>query len=520
MTGSHSAKFGTTLQWGESRRSQDGHIAQSQQLTIFGSPFRAVFNTFPLDAGGAAWDTNYMRSFGLYAQDQWTVDRLTINAGVRWDYGKSGYPDHTLPDITWGASNSFDGQDVNIWKDLSPRLGLVYDMFGNGRTALKVTANRYVDGFGTTLAGSINPAIQNSATFYTWIDALCLSGTCVAGDGIAQGDPRLGFPNGELLSFGNNPAFGTPLITEVFDEDWAFGWGKRAANWEFSGGVQHELVRGLSLNATYFRRIFTNFSAVNNRLQNPEDFDPYCVTIPNDNRLPNPGQELCGFYEVRTGAVGLEDDITTSADNFGKRTQDWNGVDFTVNARMDNGLLLQGGLSTGRTAENDCDLNANLNNPSGASETGTQESQLFCDKKTVFLTQVKFLGSYTLPYDIQISGTLQSLPGQELHAHVTYTSAQIEPSLGRPIDGGTKTIEVIDVGTEYGDRLLQFDLRVTKILNFGGARVRAMFDLYNVFNDSTALELNNQYAATGANWLRPNLIIPGRLAKFAFQLDF
>ena len=47
-----------------------------------------------------------------------------------------------------------------------------------------------------------------------------------------------------------------------------------------------------------------------------------------------------------------------------------------------------------------------------------------------------------------------------------------------------------------------------------------MFDIYNVFNDSTPLELNNQYAATGANWLRPNLIIPDRLLKFAFQLDF
>ena len=437
VTGSHSAKFGTTLQWGNSVRSQDGHRAQSQVFTYFGFPFRAVFNVFPLEAEknkGGAWDTNQMRSFGFYAQDQWTLDRLTLNYGVRLDLFQGLYPDHTLPQTTWFPGASFLSQTVANWKDLSPRLGLVYDLRGDGRTTLKVTASRYVDGAGTTLAGRINPALQNDRAFYTWIDNCCLPTAgpvdCIAGDGITQGDPRLGFPNSELLSFTSNVAFGTPAITEVFDGKWAKGWGTRFANWEFSGGVQHELLTSMSLNVTYFRRIYQNFEAVNNRLNNPGDYDPYCVTIPTDNRLPNSGQELCGFYEVKPAAFGLVDEITTSGADFEKRTHHWDGLDVTVNARMDNGLLLQGGLSTGRTTEDDCDLIANLNNPSGSSNTGTQVSALHCAMQTAFLTQVKFLGSYPLPYDIQIAGTLQSLPGQELHAHVTYTSAQIEPSLG------------------------------------------------------------------------------------------
>ena len=520
VTGSHSAKFGTTLQWGNSARRQGGFPFQSRVINLFGNPVQAQYSTYPLGSSEDAdtWDTNYMRSFGLYAQDQWTVDRLSVNAGLRFDYFRGGYPDHTLPETTWGAATSFPGQDVATWKDLSPRLGLVYDLRGDGKTALKVTANRYVDGLGTTFAGGINPALSNTTVDRTWLDGafgICIpTVVCIPGDGIAQGDPRLTFPNGELLSFSPNPAFGTPIITEFFDPDWAFGWGKRFANWEFSGGVQQELTSGMSLNVSVFRRIYVNYAAQNNRTENPGDFDPYCVTVPTDSRLPNSGQELCGLFEVNpTTFVLLDDEITTFADNFGTRTSHWTGVDVTMNARMDNGLLLQGGVSSGRTSNDQCELNANLNNP----------GQLYCATQTAMLTQVKFLGSYTLPYDIQVSGTFQSLPGQNVLANVTYSAAELTAALGRPTNVSNRTIQVIEPGTVYGDRLNQFDVRAAKIISSGPAQFRLMFDLYNVFNDSTPLELNNQYGATtggGTAWQRPALIIPGRLAKFAFQIDF
>ena len=177
---------------------------------------------------------------------------------------------------------------------------------------------------------------------------------------------------------------------------------------------------------------------------------------------------------------------------------------------MDNGLLLQGGVSTGRQSEDDCELAAALDNP----------STLYCAWQTPFLTQVKFLSSYTLPYDIQIAGTFQSLPGNEILANMTFPSSQISAGLGRPSNTATTAIQVIEPGTEYTERLNQFDLRLTKILTFGPSRVRAMFDIYNLFNDSTPLQRNNQYGATGPTWQSPQLVIPGRLIKFAFQLDF
>lgn len=525
VTGSHSAKFGTTFQVGNSARSQDGHLFHSQQLNNFGSPVAAQFSIFPLKSEGP-WDTNYMRAIGVYGQDQWTLDRLTINAGARFDYFRGGYPDHTLPRTTWGPGASFPGQDVATWKDLSPRLGLAYDLRGDGKTALKVTANRYVAGYGTTLAGGINPALQNVGSGYrTWLDGafgLCIPPvSCIPGDGIPQGDPRNPVANGELIGAAPNRAFGTPTITSFVDPEWAFGWGSRLADWEFSGGVQHELIAGVSLNASYFRRLYSNFSAVDNRLHNPEDFDPFCVTVPTHAGLPNSGQPMCGLYEVKQAKFGIADQFTTAAENFGKRTQHWNGGDFTVNARMANGVLLQGGVSTGRGTQDQCEVNANLNNPAGDADIRT--SALHCATQEPFLTQVKFLGAYTLPYGIQIAGTFQSLPGQEILANVTYTAAEISAALGRPSTTSTTTIQVIEPTTEYSDRLNQFDLRLTKMFTLGRSRLRAMFDTYNIFNGSTALKLNNQYGAAvggGADWLRPQLVVPGRLLKFAFQLDF
>ena len=475
-----------------------------------------------------------MRSIGLYGQDQWTLDRLTVNAGLRFDYFRTGYPDHDLQETLYGPAAFFEGQDVATWKDLSPRLGVVYDLFGNGRTALKLSASRYVDGIGTTLASQVNPALQNDGSLRGWLDGdrigrICFSPDgvldigyllggptsfgCIPGDDIPQGDPTNVSPNGELVTRGD-VNFGTAVLDTTFDPDWAFGWGNRFANWEFSGGIQHELADGLSVNVSYFRRIFTNFRSTNNRLQNPEDFDPYCVTVRVDPRLPGGGgNELCGLYEVTPEKDGLQDSVWTFSDNFGKEQRHWNGVDVTMNARMDNGLLLQGGLSTGSTKFDDCDVRANLNNPGDP----------FCSSKTPFLTQVKFLGSYTLPYDIQIAATYQSLPGREIRSRMAFTFAEISASLGRPSSvglGNTRTIDVVERRTEYSERLNQFDLRLTKIFTLGTSRLRAMFDLYNLFNDSTPLELNRQYGLTGENWQAPQLIVPGRLLKFAFQLDF
>ena len=564
VTGSHSAKFGTSITRGNSDRIQDGYTTNAQILNLYmrgatnpqnGSdhgPLRATFNSFPLSQTDT-WESNYIWTIGTYAQDQWTTDRMTLNLGVRWDYFQGGYPDHAIPEAPFAAAKTFPGATPVGWHDLSPRLGLVYDLRGDGRTALKATASRYVTGYGTTLVGNgVNPALLNSSDVRFWVDGLdghpgagvpmgfgilpgCIptasdptASSCIPGDGLAQCDPTNPFPNGECLAGTSNTEFGTTATTAQFDEDWAKGWGKRRGNWEFSGGVQHELTDGLSMNATVFRRVFVNYDATNNPFQIPGEYNEYCVTVPSDpgkslGDLPGAGTERCGYFDINPDAFGQIQTLRTSADNFGERTNHWIGADFTVDARMDNGLVLQGGVSSGRKTESDCDLIANLNSPGGAAGRSRDD----CERQEPWLTQVKMIGSYTLPGDWQLSGVFQSIPGLPYSASASYAANEVRwvdgVTRGFGDGGRSENVNVLDRTSTYTDRLLQVDLRVTKIFNVGPSRIRLMVDLYNAFNDNTVLKFNNNYGSNrggGGNWLNPQLIIPARLLKFGAQLDF
>ena len=229
------------------------------------------------------------------------------------------------------------------------------------------------------------------------------------------------------------------------------------------------------------------------------------------------------LVDINPAAFGrLPDVITTHADAFGGESATWNGVDAKVDARLEQ-LLLQGGVSIGKTSTDFCALASQVPEvlpERGAALRGADTIPLnFCQIGTNWLTDIKLLASYTLPYDIQIAGTYQSLPGPERAAEVPFTSAQIEAALGRPLaGGGAVSVNVIEPGSVYGERFHQVDLRLTKIFNLGGAtRLRAMFDLYNLFN---ANAVTNEEYGFGPRYLNPVAIMPGRLGKFAFQFDF
>jgi hypothetical protein len=143
------------------------------------------------------------------------------------------------------------------------------------------------------------------------------------------------------------------------------------------------------------------------------------------------------------------------------------------------------------------------------------------------LTQVKLLGSYTLPLAIQLAATFQNIPGPQIAANALYTSAQIAPSLGRSLSSAASaTINIVQAGTLFGERLNQLDLRLTKILKVGKrVGVLASVDFYNALNASAVIGLNNTYGATtgataGAAWQTPFAIVSGRLTKVRLQLTF
>ena len=513
VTGSHNLKVGMTGQF--LRDSAFNHSAANwtDLGTFRGFPLRANFRT-----PGTA--VNNVRAFGFYAQEQWTLDRLTVNAGLRFDNFWSGFPDQTARASTWAPQDFFyEGQTATSWQDLQPRLGVAYDLRGDGRTALKFSASRAGQMDSSDWAIALNPGQTNRLQTRTWNDGLtgCVDTSCIPGDGLPQGDPLNPSPNGELLNPNTNLAFGQPVVNTFFDENWSTGWGNRHSNWEITAGVQQELVSGVSLDVSYFRRIFVSFPADDDRNVGPDDFDRFQVAIPDDPRLPNAGQMIT-LVDRRPEASRSPNRIFTSADHFGGESRTWQGLDITADARVQD-VLFQGGLSTGAFSTDNCAqltaLPENLPNTRGSAVRAPID---YCETSQNWLTQVKFLTSYTLPYDIQVAATLQNQEGPERIANVTYRSAAIGAVLGRPSIIGNQTVNVLEPGSMFGERFTQFDLRFTKIVGLGGGtQLRAMLDIFNLFNSNS---VTREQVAFGANWLAPQVIMAGRLAKFAFQLDF
>ena len=223
--------------------------------------------------------------------------------------------------------------------------------------------------------------------------------------------------------------------------------------------------------------------------------------------------------------------VIKSASNFGNVYGHWNGFDVNVDARLKNGLFLQGGVGTGKTMSDNCDivddvpeaLNAAV--PTGVQPTlapaGALVPAAFCHQESPFLTNFKGLASYTLPYGFRVSGTWQSLTGPLIAANQIYANAGagLAPgtTLNRPLTFAQATVNVVAPGSLYGDRLNQIDMRFSKLVKLGAGRLDINLDIYNALNSDAILAQSNAY---GATWTRPTTVIQPRFVKFSARWDF
>lgn len=470
-------------------------------------------------------DTNMDHNMGVFAQDKWTIDRLTAAYGVRYSYIHASTPEQRLGPSPFTPTRdlTFPAQDGFLtWHDLTPHLGAAYDVFGNGKTAVKVSLNKYLEvlSAGASIAQDPNPLNSLiTQTTRSWNDA--------NRNYVPECDLTNPRANGECGAMANSN-FGLPVPGNTFDPELMHGWGKRGFNWEFSSGVQHGILPRTSVDVSYFRRTYANFRVTDNRVLGPEDFDKFDVTTPLDPRLPGGGGYVVhGMYNLNPAKFGLpSNNVETRASNYGDRTEYWHGADVNVAMRFIPGLLLQGGTSTGRTVQDNCDLQANVPEPaesratSGLITTANVTALEYCHTATNWLTQIKLLGSYTIPrIDVRVSGTLQNLPGPPILANYNLPTAVAAQTLGRPLSGGAANVSVglIAPGTMYGDRLNQVDFRLAKLLRFGRTRTTVNVDFYNALNVSTVLSQNNTF---GPVWQRPSAILTPRFAKVSLQFDF
>jgi len=398
-------------------------------------------------------------------------------------------------------------------------------VFGNGKTAFKATLNKYLEGLGTTGFGPAqvtdapNPILSLSTTAgRTWADT-----------------DRDFVPDCDLNNFGlngecgplDNPNFGSVIPTRTYDPDLMKGWGKRSFNWEFTTSVQQEIIPRMSIEVQYARRWYGNIRVMDDLNVTPANYTPVTLNAPADSRLPNGGGYSVTGMAISPLAAGPSYFITLS-NNYGKQTEHFDGINTTFNARLQNGVLLQGGFGTGRQVTNDCEvvdklpemLHSFFGDPTRLFFFAARPRD-FCEQNNGWRTSVQGLAAYTIPkVDVQISGTFQNLPGAVVQANANYgvTAGIIPGALPSAYPFVPfQAFQIVDPGASYVERLNQIDFRVSKILRFGTTRTNVNFDFYNVTNSNSVLGENFAY---GPAWRAPTSIVLPRLFKFSAQFDF
>lgn len=447
-----------------------------------------------------------VRGTALYVQDQWSLGRLSVQGAVRYDrassYNVEGPfgPSRFVPvGVTLPATTG-----VDAYNDISLRGGLAYDLFGDNKTSVRVSAGQYRDAL---QAGGIfianNPiATRVTSTTRSWTDA--------NRNFVPDCDLMNRALNDECGPWGNQN-FGSAVPGTRYDPRLLNGWGVRQADSQLAAGIQREILPRLSAEVTYHHRWFTNFTATDNLLVGPSDYSPYSIVAPTDPRLPNGGGYTIGdLWDINPTSFGRVDDFVAPSKDYGEQVRYWHGVDVNISSRMSNSLMFQGGTSTGRLVTDNCDVTPKLDNP----------SERFCRVVAPFATQFKGLTAYTIPkVDVQLSATIQSLPGASLTANLVVQSATVAQTLGRPLAGGASsvTINLIAPQTVFGDRINQVDFRVAKVLRYGRSRAQIGVDIFNVMNSNVPLGYIQTF---GSTWLRPTSVMDARFARVSGQIDF
>jgi hypothetical protein len=470
---------------------------------------------------------------GVFAQDQWTVKRLTVNYGVRFDYYNAYVPEQHMPATKFVPARDFEPvYDVPLWKDLSPRFGAAYDLFGNGRTAVKASIGRYVGKTAISIAADNNPVTRSVLNVTrTWTDA--------NGNYVPDCNLAVFSINGECGAI-NNANFGRVNANATRYADEAIhGWGVRDYLWDIAAEVQQQLGAGVSLNAGYYRNWYDNFLVTDNGEVAPADYSPFCITAPNDARLPGGGgYSVCGLYDISPVKFGRVTNLVTRAEHYGKLRYVSNFINVSVNTRLSSGAQFSAGVDTGQTVSDAC---FNVDSPGagaagnlpGVSRTPTPftatevNGRKICRATTPWSANAQFKanGSYPLPGDFAVSGTLQNVAGPMITANYTVPNALVAPSLGRDLAacGGrtpctaTVAVPLVAPQTMFEPRRTQLDLRLTKFVRLTRAQFQLNLDVYNALNASNVVTLNTNY---GPSWLQPTSFLTGRLYEIGMQWSF
>jgi hypothetical protein len=481
VTGSHAFKTGIQYGWGwiNSWRDANGSMVQRYRN---GAPDSITRWSAPTLS-----ESDLDRDIGLYVQDSWTIRRLTLNPGIRFEFFRGSVPAQSIGAGRFVPDRSFAPiPDLPNWKNTVPRFGAAYDVFGNGKTAIKASFGKYMQQDATNFPAKYNPMVLTS-DIVTWTD--------LNHDDIAQ-DNELGRATNNTLGIRRN-----------INPDPAL---ERSYQRVYNVGVQHELVPRVSLSANYYRREYHNLVYTTNLAVPVSAYT--LVTIPD----PRGNGQTLPVYNLLPAYLGLVDELDTTSPN-NKRT--YNGFDLLINGRPRVGATIGGGLAIGRTVSRICDVE-------------DPNALRFCDEtqyRIPWSTTVKINGSYPLPYGFRLSGVFQSAdnfgpaaPANTPPANPDSHDRKVNYIVNRTIVPGLTQTQVNVLlnapGSDYLERVNQLDLSVARIIRARRSIVLTpQVDVFNVFNANMVL---TEVSTFGSSLGNPNTILGPRLIRFQMKIAF
>ena len=314
-----------------------------------------------------------INTWGLFAQDGWTFGRTVLNLGVRLDAAESNLPAQSSAAGNWVGARSFPKTQVfDFPLNVGPRLGVSYDLFGTGRTAVKAYYGRFYYQFGSDIPEAVNPNAVTTVQV-PWNDA----------------NHDLAFDRSELdLSrFVGFP----PGLFPVVAAD-----AKRPFSNEFNVGVDHQLPGGVGVSISYHLTQQRDGLIIIDTARPASAYTPVQRTY-TDGGVSN----TITVYSLASSLATVRN-RTIGNDSLVK--SDYNGVELRVTKRMTSKWQMLGGVTFQK--HTGFNHSGTFTNPGSSTDLNNPNYRLNRDNGSVFEElpwTFKLSGSYKLPYKMALA---------------------------------------------------------------------------------------------------------------------